>query len=191
MLKKLIGTFLWFWMLQTPVLGQDSLHTKHHASKLTKYYKTAFGLQFTGIGSAFANPKGLSFKHFISSASALELNLTPGGRNIVSTNIVGQRYFEVVEVPLLQWYAGAGINLDLYRYRRPTTPPDLSNPIVATTTTLIGTVGAEYKIAKLPFTISGDIKKGFFGYSSRGVEKHYNLVQGLRPSISFRYIFNS
>ena len=75
-----------FLLINFSVFAQDSTQTAAEKPLADNTYKTAIGLQLTGIGSAFANPKGLSIKHFISSRSALEFNITPGGRNILSSN---------------------------------------------------------------------------------------------------------
>ena len=184
------GSILMFLLLHNIcVFAQDTTRTEIPKPLAENGYKTAFGIQFHGIGLALVNPKGLTIKHFVSSRSALEFNLTPGGRNIIGSNLAVLRHFPVLEAPRLQWYAGAGVNFDVYRYPRDSSPADSVKRVVANTTTLIGVLGAEYRLPKLPFTISGDIKKGFFGFTNRGAEKRFDLINGLRPSISFRYIF--
>ena len=189
---KLPGVLVGLLLMHFSVFAQDSTQTAADKPLADNTYKTAIGLQLTGIGSAFANPKGLSIKQFVSSRTALEFNITPGGRNILSSNLAVQQHFQVFDAPQLKWYAGAGVNFEVYRYPRHTNPnpPDPVKSVVANTTTLMGVLGAEYQLPKLPFTISGDIKKGFFGFTHRGAENRYNIINGLRPSISFRYTFN-
>lgn len=186
---KWSGALLACLLLTLSVFAQDSTQTTKEKPLANKTYKTAIGIQLIGIGTALANPKGLSLKHFVSSRSALEFNLTPGGRNIVSSNLAVSRHFQISDAPQLQWYAGAGVNFEVYRYPRHPNIPDPDARVIANTTTLMGVLGAEYQLPKLPFTISGDIKKGFFGFTHRGSENRYNIINGLRPSISFRYTF--
>ncbi|GEO03452.1 hypothetical protein AAE02nite_11160 [Adhaeribacter aerolatus] len=194
---KLSGAVVGFLLIHLSSFAQDSTQTTTDKPLTHNSYKTAIGIQLTGIGSAFANPKGLSIKYFVSPKAALEFNLTPGGRNILSSNLAVLRHFPVSDAPQVKWYAGTGLNFDVYRYPRnlnsnPNTNPNNPDPqksIIANTTTLMGVLGAEYQLPKLPFTISGDIRKGFLGFTHRGAEKRYNIINGLRPSISFRYTF--
>jgi hypothetical protein len=191
---KLTGALVVLLLLNFKLWAQDSTQATGAKPMFARSYKTAVGIQLHGIGLAIANPKGLSIKHFVSSRSALEFNLTPGGRNIIGSNLLLLRHFQVYDAPQLQWYAGAGVNLDVYRYKPVTTSPNPTSPdpgkrIVANTTTLMGVLGAEYRFPNIPFSISADIKKGFVGFTHRGTQNRYDLINGLRPSLSFRYLF--
>ena len=171
--------------------SQDSTQVKPVAPPQTKAYKLAMGFQFTGLGFAFINPKGFTIKHFLSERSAMEYVITPGGRNILGASVLWQRHFPIPDSPRLLWYAGAGPNLDIYRYQPITTIPDPVKARVTTTTTILGVLGAEYSFPKAPFTFTGDIKSELFGFSGFGPANRYNQVYGLRPSVSFRYTFSS
>lgn len=190
-MKKIIWviTVALFLFVHCATFAQDSTQVK--AAKPTKAYKLAMGIQLTGIGFGIANPKGFTFKYFISDKSALEYVLTPGGRNIVGTSILYLRHFPIQDTPKLNWYGGVGTNLDVYRYEPITGVNEPVKTKVTTTTTMLAILGAEYNFPDAPFTISGDIKSGIFGYSGFGADNRYNTVYGLRPSISFRYKFKS
>jgi hypothetical protein len=171
-------------------IAQDSLQVKPAARPQTKVYKVAIGFQLTGLGFALFSPKGFTVKHFISERSALEYVVTPGGRNILGTSVLWQRHFPIPDARRLVWYGGAGTNLDIYRYQPVTNVTDPVKERVTTTTTFLATLGAEYSFPKGPFTLTGDIKSGIFGFSGYGPANRYNQVYGLRPSLSFRYTFS-
>lgn len=146
-------------------------------------------MQFNNSHSSVNQNLGLSFKYFLTNRTALELNANGGygvpyGAKISSTLLL-QRHFRVFDVTGLRWYAGAGLNLDVYNYTNTSTNQDKK---IAATPTLISTIGLEYKLPRLPITLSGDLKLGMLGLNGKG-DYNYFDKNYLRSSFSIRYTF--
>lgn len=185
MKKKLLFFVSWcVFIVSIQAQAQDA--TPNPAGRL---YKAAIGLQLNNPHNSVTRNIGLTFKYFLTNRTALELNASGGYGGIYGTKIGStlllQRYFRVFDVTGLRWYAGAGVNLDIYNYTNTSTNQDRE---LATTPTLISTIGLEYKLNQLPITLSADLKLGMLGLNGKGNYNYFDKNY-MRSSFSIRYTF--
>jgi hypothetical protein len=168
--------------------AQDSVQT----TQPVKPYSTAVGAQIDRGGYLFGPILGITAKHYLNAQVALELNLngSSGDHILAGSNLLVQKHFQPFVTPGLRWYAGAGYNLDLYRYR--VTAPDVPGPVEhrnTITPTIISNLGLEYKMPAAPITFSGDIKPGLLSLGGKGDYRYSQRNSLFNPHLSVRYAF--
>jgi hypothetical protein len=140
------------------------------------------------IGLRAGETSGLTFKHFFGTNQAGE------GIFSVSPNAVGltglfEKYVPFTSISGLNWYYGAGAHVTFgtgrlyYVYREGNRYYTYRSNYPGFGAGLDGVVGAEYKIPKIPFAISFDIKP-FVELNNAAV-----IFTALDPSIGIKVTF--
>jgi hypothetical protein len=114
----------------------------------------------TGIGIRGGLFSGLSIKHFVSQANALEGVVATHHRGLVLAGMY-QMHANAFDAPGLNWYYGGGAHLGFYNYRSTPWFSSSENNGNFSTLGLIGVVGLEYKIDEIPITIGVDVTPAF------------------------------
>ena len=134
-------------------------------------YQTSIGLR-AGLSS------GITLKHFISTADAVEGILTTrwGGFNLTG---LYERHMRAFDTDHLYFYFGGGAHLGVWGGKA---NPWFSDNNTYTVIGLDGILGLEYVFDEIPFNISLDWKPGInlIGYTG---------FWGDEMALSFRYIF--
>ncbi len=135
-------------------------------------YQTALGVR-----GGFYN--GLSIKHFVSSANAVEGVIATHYRGLMIAGMY-QMHAPAFEAPGLYWYYGGGAHLGFYdRNYSPWYNNETGNFSVLG---LMGVVGLEYKIEEIPITIGVDVAPAFNIIGHTGF--------WINSGIALRYTFN-
>lgn len=144
-------------------------------------YDKAIGLHF-GLG--YINSVDVSYKQFISKASAIEINagLVPNAVKLgLGASAAYQYHFPTGRIPGFRPYIGGGLSLSQTAFNEFHTYDDM-----ATMTTVFAIGGIDYKVKDIPLNLSFDLRPGLFimrNARGSGYGNYTNI------NISVRYAF--
>lgn len=134
----------------------------------------------TAIGIRGGGASGLTFKHFVSSRSAIEI-IAWGNRNWLGVTGLFELYKTAFDVPGLNWYYGVGAHANFYDSNWGWSDNRFNENVLGLGVDVIG--GIEYKIKPIPMAISLDLKPNVEAYTNGNFGFH--LDPGLGVKIAF------
>jgi hypothetical protein len=116
---------------------------------------TAYGQDYrTGIGIRGGLSNGLTFKHFITTETALEALVTTRWNGFLVTGLY-ERHASAFGITGFYWYYGFGAHMGSWNHHYKSNKEDNYSVIG-----IDGIIGMEYNITEIPFNISIDYKPG-------------------------------
>ncbi len=175
--KALINRFLIVVAIAAVSIEHKAQDTKSLEEELNYTGKSKYT---TAIGIRGGGASGLTFKHFVSSGSAIEI-IAWGNRNWLGVTGLFELYKTAFDVPGLNWYYGVGAHVNFYDSNWGWSDNRFNENVIGLGVDVIG--GIEYKIKPIPMAISLDLKPNVEAYTNGNFGFH--LDPGLGVKIAF------